>query len=110
LRELAASGTTGKISVAQEHFSTAATQYIMATFYDRLFSKPLPTAKPCSRLRPGRAARGRPADGGGHPPFRGLDTVYLGANLPIPDLTAEVERLKPDVLALSATIAKTCRG
>jgi methanogenic corrinoid protein MtbC1 len=107
LRELGRLWHTGKISVAQEHFSTAATQYIMATFYDRLFSEAAPNGKTvlaaCAQGELHEVGLRMVAD---ILQSEGWDTVYLGANLPIPDLTAEVERLKPDVVALSATIAE----
>ncbi len=105
LREVGRLWHTGAISVAQEHYTTAAIQYIMSTFYERLFA---------GTVSNGRTVLAACAQGELHEmglrmvadllQADGWDTVYLGANLPVEALVSEACRIKPDIVALSATI------
>ncbi|PKL08684.1 MAG: hypothetical protein CVV51_07660 [Spirochaetae bacterium HGW-Spirochaetae-7] len=109
-RELGRLWHTRKISVAQEHFATAATQYIMSTLYPRLMAE----SRPNGRLVLAACAQGELHELG----LRmvadffqadGWDTRFLGANLPLGALAAEVTRIEPDLVALSASIPTNVR-
>jgi len=94
-----------KISVAQEHFASATTQYLMSTMYDEIFK---------STKKNGKAIIAACAQGELHEiglrmvcdffQMDGWDTRFFGANLPVSALVNEVNRLKPDTVALSATM------
>jgi MerR family transcriptional regulator, light-induced transcriptional regulator len=95
---------TNRISVAQEHYCTAATQLIMSQLYPHLFA----TAKI------GRTLIATCVSGDLHEigvrmvadffEMEGWDTFYLGAGLPHASVIATIDERKPDVLAISATI------
>jgi methanogenic corrinoid protein MtbC1 len=94
-----------KISVAEEHYCTAATQLIMSELYPRIFNTP----------KSGKRLVAACAEGELHEigirmvadffEMDGWDTYYLGANMPIADTVRMVISKKPDVLALSATLS-----
>lgn len=99
-----------EVSVAQEHFATAATQYLMSELYPRLISQ----SRPNGRVLVAASAQGELHEVG----IRmvadffqadGWDSRYFGANLPAESLLAEVERLRPDLIALSATLPENVR-
>jgi methanogenic corrinoid protein MtbC1 len=93
-----------QISVAQEHYCTAATQMIMSQLYPQIFAGP----------RNGRCFMGACVGGDLHEigmrivadffEMDGWDTVYLGASVPGPDLIRTIEDRKPDVVGISATL------
>lgn len=97
----------GRISVAKEHYVTAATQANITSLYPYVF-----TQKPPSK---GKSMVGTCVSGELHElgirmvtdffEMDGWDTSYLGANTPTPDLLAYLKELSPDILALSATIS-----
>ncbi|MBN1242017.1 MAG: cobalamin-dependent protein [Spirochaetales bacterium] len=105
-RELGRLWHLGEISVAQEHYATAATQYIISSFYPRLFA---------ASRRGGPTLLAACAQGERHEmglrmiadwfQSDGWDTRYLGADLPVRDLVAEAGRVIPAVVALSATLS-----
>lgn len=94
-----------EISVADEHYCTAATQLIMSELYPLVFSTP----------KSGRRMVAACAEGELHEigirmvadffEMAGWDTYYLGANMPIPDIVGTVTSKRADVLAVSATLA-----
>jgi methanogenic corrinoid protein MtbC1 len=96
---------TNRLSVAQEHYCTAATQLIMSQLYPYIFA----TAKN------GRTLVGTCVAGDLHEigvrvvsdffEMEGWDTFYLGANTPTPDLIRALEERRADVLAVSATMS-----
>lgn len=105
----------GKISVAQEHFVTAATQVIISTLYESFFesqesssasgtygiiNKPLLVAA-CAKGELHELGIRMIADSF---QYRGWDTVFLGANMPERDLMKEIDRQKPNFVLLSSTI------
>lgn len=97
---------TGSISVAQEHYVTAATQYMISLLYPEFFMnsrpvKPLVIAA-CPQTELHELGIRMIADTF---QYHGWDTVFLGANVPTTDLLKEIERLKPAIISLSATIA-----
>lgn len=93
-----------QITVAQEHYCTAATQMIMSQLYPRIFAAP----------RIGRSFLGTSVSGDLHEvgiriiadffEMDGWDTIFLGANVPGPDLIRTLQDRKPDVLGISATL------
>ena len=95
---------TNQISVAQEHFCTAATQLIMSQLYPHIFSTE----------RIGRQLIAACVGGELHEigvrmvadffEMEGWDTYYLGANMPTATVVRTLNDRKPDVLGISATM------
>lgn len=98
-----------QISVAQEHFCTAATQMVMSQLYPYIFQR-------LAEERPGPPRRIVVACVGGELheigarmvadffEMSGWDACYLGANTPAEDLQRTVIERRPEILALSATM------
>ncbi len=94
-----------QVSVAQEHYCTAATQFIMSQLYPYIFST----------RKNGRVLVGTCVAGDLHEigvrmvsdffEMEGWDTFYLGANTPTPDLVRTLVDRRADVLAVSATMS-----
>lgn len=95
---------TNRVSVAQEHYCTAATQLIMSQLYPRVFSGG----------RTGETVIAACVAGELHEiglrmvsdlfEMEGWDTYYLGANTPRRSVVQALEERRPRILALSATI------
>jgi methanogenic corrinoid protein MtbC1 len=95
---------TNQLSVAQEHYCTAATQLIMSQLYPYIFSSE----------KNGRTLVATCIAGDLHEigvrmvsdffEMEGWDTFYLGANTPKPDLLRTISQRQADVLAISATM------
>jgi methanogenic corrinoid protein MtbC1 len=95
-----------RISVAEEHLATAITEAAMARLYELLFA---------SVDGSGRLLIAACADSERHEvglrmlcdvlEMEGWDTVFLGATVAIPELVEMVRTRKPEVVALSASIA-----
>lgn len=93
-----------KITVAHEHYCTAATQQIMSGLYQHIFSI----------SRKGKTLVACSISGELHElgirmvtdyfEMDGWDTYYLGANMPDNQLQASLKEYKADVLALSVTL------
>jgi methanogenic corrinoid protein MtbC1 len=106
LREVGRLWQENRITVAEEHLATAITQAAMARLYDRLFSAP---------AGHGRLLLAACADVERHEvglrmicdilEMEGWDTVFLGAGVPVEALARMVKERRPDVVALSASIA-----
>lgn len=93
-----------EISVAQEHFCSAATQVTMSQLYPRIFTG---DKKDATML--GACIGGELHELGIRMvtdffEIEGWETHYLGANTPRSGLIEAIERVKPDVLGLSATM------
>ena len=96
---------TNRITVAQEHYCTAATQLIMSQLYPHIFA----TAKH------GRTLVATCVAGDLHEigvrmvadffEMEGWNTFYLGANTPASSVVSTVVERSADVLAISATIS-----
>ena len=94
-----------RITVAQEHYCTAATQLAMSQLYPYLFALP----------KTGRKMAAASVGGELHEvglrivtdlfEADGWDTLYLGANLPAPGVVQAVEQHRPDLLVISVTMA-----
>jgi MerR family transcriptional regulator, light-induced transcriptional regulator len=93
-----------QISVAQEHYCTAATQMIMSQLYPHIFST----------ARNGRTVVATCVSGDLHEigvrmvsdffEMDGWDTFYLGANTPAPALLQTLKQRDADLLVVSATM------
>jgi methanogenic corrinoid protein MtbC1 len=104
-RELGRLWQLGEISVAQEHLATAITQFTMSQLYPRIFATE----------RRGRRMLAACVGDELHElgirmvadffEMDGWDTYYLGANTPISAIVSAVAAHKPDLLALSVTMA-----
>jgi signal transduction histidine kinase/CheY-like chemotaxis protein len=104
-REVGRLWQSRQITVAQEHYCTAATQLAMSQLYPYLFALP----------RKGRRLVAASVGGELHEvglrvvadlfEADGWDTLYLGANLPAGSVVQAVERHRPDLLVISATMA-----
>lgn len=98
-----------QISVAQEHYCTAATQLIMSQLYPYLFAGE----------RIGRTLVATCIAGDLHEvgvrfvadmfELKGWDTFYLGANTPLDGIVQSVREHKADVLAISVTYTPNLR-
>lgn len=104
-RELGRLWHLRKISVGQEHFATAATQYIMSTLYPLLMNGSRPNGKrvvaACAQGELHELGLRMVVDF-----FQadGWDTRFFGANLPVSALLQELKRIQPDIVTLSATM------
>jgi methanogenic corrinoid protein MtbC1 len=101
---------TNQISVAQEHYCTAATQMIMSQLYPYLFS----TDKhgrtlviTCVGEELHEIGARMVAD---FFELDGWDTYYLGANVPTESVLRTLAERKADLLAISATITPHVHG
>lgn len=93
-----------RISVAQEHYSTAATQLAMAQLYPYIFS-----TEETGRRLVATCVSGELHEIGARVitdlfEIEGWDTYYLGANTPTESILHTLEERKPDLLAVSATM------
>jgi methanogenic corrinoid protein MtbC1 len=103
-REIGRQWQTNQISVAQEHYCTAATQLIMSQLYPYIFASE----------RNGRRMVVTCVSGELHEigarmvadffEMDGWDTYFLGANTPIPGILDALRERETDVLAISATM------
>jgi methanogenic corrinoid protein MtbC1 len=93
-----------RLSVAQEHYCTAATQMIMSQLYPYIFNSE----------KTGRTMVAACVAGDLHEigvrmvadffEMEGWDTFYLGANSPAPDVLEMLENRKADLMLISATM------
>jgi len=95
---------TNQISVAEEHYCTAATQTIMAQLYSRIFN----TEKNGRRMV-ATCIGNELHEIGLHMvadffEIEGWDTYYLGSNTPTASILQTLAERKPHVLAISATM------
>ncbi len=102
--EVGALWQSNKISVAHEHYCTAATQLIMSGLYPRIFSmekngKKLVACSVADELH--EIGIRMVSD---FFEMEGWDTQYLGANMPDEDLIKLLNEDKPDILAISVTL------
>ena len=95
---------TNQVSVAQEHYCSAATQLIMSQLYPYIFSTE----------KIGRKFVAASVGGELHEigirmvadffELEGWDTYYMGANTPTESILSAVEDYQPDILGISATM------
>ncbi|MEN1759901.1 cobalamin B12-binding domain-containing protein [Anoxynatronum sibiricum] len=95
---------TNKINVAQEHFATAATQYIMSLLYEHILSLPK-----IDKVFLATCVSGELHEMGIRMVCDYLEcchwnTHYLGANMPESAVIQAVMERQPDVIAISCTM------
>lgn len=103
LREVGRLWELGRITVAQEHLVTAATQVAMAQLYPRIFGSPK-----TGRTIVVASVGGELHEIGGRMladifELRGWTTLYAGANTPIGSIVDLANEHRADVVAISAT-------
>lgn len=94
-----------RVSVANEHYCTAATQLIMSQLYPRIFN-----GKKKNRTLVGTCVSGDLHELGVRMvtdffEMEGWHTYYLGSSVPKADVVRAIVERKADVLAISATMA-----
>lgn len=94
-----------KISVAHEHFATAATQSIMAELYPYFAATPRRSCRMVAAAAPGEIHELGIRMVADFFELDGWDTYFLGANTPLRDLMRMLGEQRPHVLALSASTA-----
>ncbi len=103
-REIGRLWQSNQISVAQEHYCTAATQLVMSQLYPRIFA-----AEKIGRRLVATCVSGELHEMGARMvadffEMAGWDTYYVGANTPTESVMQTVVERRADVLAISATM------
>jgi len=106
LREIGRLWHTNQITVAVEHFATAATQSTMSQLYPYLF-----TGRPRGRTMVATCVSGELHEVGMRMvadcfEMDGWDSYYLGANIPAGDVVATLRQRQASVLGISATLSR----
>ncbi len=109
-REIGRLWQLNQISVAQEHYCTAATQLVMSQLYRHIFNVE----------RVGRRLVATCVGGELHEigvrmvadffEMEGWDTYYLGANTPARDIIQATQERQADILAISVTLTTHLQG
>jgi methanogenic corrinoid protein MtbC1 len=104
-REIGRLWQLNKLTVAEEHYCTAATQIIMGQL-----SRYIPAPKKHGRVMVGACATGDLHELGSHMlcdvfEMEGWDTTFVGANVPISSAVRMVRARRAEVLAISASIS-----
>ena len=95
---------TNKISVAQEHYCTGATQLVMSQLYPYLFTGEKKNRKMVMTCVPGELHEMGARMVTDFFEMNGWDTYYLGANMPIESVVKYIIETQPQCLAISATM------
>jgi MerR family transcriptional regulator, light-induced transcriptional regulator len=95
---------SNQISIAQEHYCTAATQMIMSRLYSHVFSGPRRGRILVTACAPGEIHELGMRMVADFFEMDGWDTYHLGANLPAAALVDFVAQRRPDLLGLSAAM------
>jgi methanogenic corrinoid protein MtbC1 len=103
-REIGRLWQLNEISVAQEHYCTAATQFIMSQLYPYLFTEESKGRKLLAACVEGELHEIGIRMVADFFEMEGWDTTYLGANTPAFGMVDMLGKLKPDLLAISATM------
>ncbi len=98
------------ISVAQEHYCTAATQLIMSQLYPHIFAVENTGGTLVATCVSGDLHEIGVRMVADFFEMDGWNTFYLGANTPDADVVGTLIERKPDVLAISATISTHVRA
>lgn len=99
-----------KISVAQEHYCTQATQLIMSQLYFKIVSSEKSGYKVVAACVSGDMHEIGLRMVSDFLEMEGWDTYYLGANMPKSSIIKTLHEQKPDLLLLSATMAYHLQG
>jgi len=93
-----------EISVAQEHFCSAATQMIMSQLYPKIFNSEKNGLRLVATCVGGELHEIGLRMVTDFFEMEGWDTYYLGANTPIESILSTIETYKADVLAISTSM------
>ncbi|MEJ5185554.1 MAG: cobalamin-dependent protein [Candidatus Geothermincolales bacterium] len=104
-RELGRLWQSNRISVAQEHYCTAATQLVMSQLYPYIFRAEKSGGILVAACVPGELHELGLRMLSDLFEMEGWDTYYLGANTPFKSMIDILSERRPHILALSATIA-----
>ena len=93
-----------KITVGEEHYATAISQYVMSMLYDKIFSTPKN-----DKIFLGTCVEGELHEIGirmicDYIESCGWNTYYLGANMPSYGIVNEIITKKPNVIGISCTM------
>ena len=103
-RELGRLWQLNQITIAQEHYCTAATQLIMAQLYPRIFRGEKNGRKMIATSVAGELHEIGVRIIADFFEMEGWDTYYLGANSPAQTIVQTITELRPNLLAISATM------
>ena len=103
-REIGRLWQTNQISVAQEHYCTAATQLIMSQLYPYIFAGPKKGLRLVATCVSGELHEIGARMVADFFELDGWDTYFLGANIPVETIVRTVEERQPHILAISATM------
>ena len=95
---------TNKISVAQEHYCTGATQLVMSQLYPYLFTGEKKNKKMVATCVPGELHEIGARMVTDFFEMEGWDTYYLGASNPIGGVIRYIQDIQPQFVAISATM------
>ena len=104
-REVGRLWQTNQISLAQEHFCTAATQAVMAQLYPRVFKTEKVGLKAVATCVSGELHELGIRLVSDFLEMDGWTTYYLGADMPMHAVVSEAIERQADVLAISATMS-----
>jgi len=103
-REIGRLWQTNQISVAQEHYCTAATQVVMSQLYPRIFSTTKTGRKLVVTCIGGELHEIGARMVADFFEMEGWDTYFLGANTPTDSILRMLDERRADALAISATM------
>jgi methanogenic corrinoid protein MtbC1 len=103
-REVGRLWQQNQVSVAQEHYCTAATQLIMSQLYPKIFNMTRSDQRLVATCVGGELHEIGVRMVADFFEMEGWDTYYLGSNTPASSILQTIEEQNADVLAISATI------
>ncbi len=103
-REVGRLWQAGRITVAQEHYCTAATQVIMAQLAPRLFTGERNGPRAVVACVAGETHEVGPRMVADLLELGGWETIYLGGNVPLRGVVQTLAEHRADLLAISATM------
>lgn len=109
-REIGRLWQTNQVSVAQEHFCTAATQLIMSQLYPYIFSADRVNRRLVATCIGGELHEIGMRMVADFFEMAGWDTYFMGANTPLSSILQTVKERQADMLAISATMTFHVRG
>ncbi len=95
-----------RISVAQEHYCTAATQQVMSRLYPSIFTTPRNGLRLIATTVEGELHELGARMVADFFELAGWDAYYLGASTPLPDLVAAIVERRPALVVISATMTR----
>lgn len=105
LREIGRLWQIGRITVAQEHYATAATQLVMSSLYPRVFAGPKDAGRMVAASVGGELHEVGVRMVADFFELSGWDTHFLGSNTPAREVARMAVERQADVVAISATMS-----